>query len=93
MATDAFPDKDFSKNCYTHSVERLVGLAKLENARKTARDADPDLKANWAAARDWSEEKRYHLIEKPEAEALYTAIADVHMGCSHGSRHSGERAD
>ncbi|MBI1903161.1 MAG: hypothetical protein HYS13_18835 [Planctomycetia bacterium] len=27
MATDAFPDKDFSKNCYTHAVEKLVEMA------------------------------------------------------------------
>jgi hypothetical protein len=76
LATDAFPDKDFSKNCYTHAVVKLVGLAKLDGARKTAMDADPDLLTNWALARDWSEEKRYHSIDKAEAEALYTAIAD-----------------
>jgi len=76
LATDAFPDKDFSKNCYTHAVVKLVGLAKLEGARKTTMDADPDLLTNWALARDWSEEKRYHRIDKTEAEALYTAIAD-----------------
>ena len=28
MATDAFPDKEFSKNCYTHAIEKLVVLAK-----------------------------------------------------------------
>jgi hypothetical protein len=76
MGTDAFPDKEFSKNCYTHAVKRLVGLARLDGPRKTATDADPDLLTNWALARDWSEEKRYHRIDKTEAEALYTAIAD-----------------
>lgn len=76
MGTDAFPDKEFSKNCYTHAVEKLVGLAKLDGSRKTATDLDPDLLTNWALARDWSEEKRYHRIDKAEAEALYIAIAD-----------------
>ena len=80
MATDAFPDKEFSKNCYTHSVDKLVGLAKLQDELKNAGDADPDLRANWAVARDWSEEKRYHRIEKAEAEALYIAIADSAHG-------------
>lgn len=28
MATDAFPKKDFSKDCYTHAIEMLVKLAK-----------------------------------------------------------------
>ena len=80
MATDAFPDKEFSKNCYTHAVEKLVTLAKLDGLRKTATDADPDLLANWALARDWSEEKRYHRINRVEAEELYTAIADGTQG-------------
>jgi hypothetical protein len=80
MATDAFPDKEFSRNCYTHAVEKLVVLAKLDSARKTAMDADPDLLANWAVARDWSEEKRYHQIDRTEAETLYTAIANLSHG-------------
>jgi HEPN domain-containing protein len=80
LATDAFPDKEFSKNCYTHAVEKLVVLAKLDGALKTAAYADPDLLTNWALARDWSEEKRYHRIDKTEAEALYAAIADAVHG-------------
>jgi HEPN domain-containing protein len=76
MLTDAFPDKEFSKNCYTHSVERLVILAKLDAHRKVATDADPDLLGNWSITRDWSEQKRYHRISRTEAEELYTAITD-----------------
>ena len=76
MATDAFPDKEFSKNCYTHSIEKLVVLAKLVDARKTAMDADPYLESNWSVAKDWSEEKRYHRIDQREAEEIYAAIAD-----------------
>ena len=76
MATDAFPDKEFSKNCYTHALEKLVVLARLDGPRKAATDADPDLLANWTLARDWSEEKRYHRIDKAEAAVLYSAIAD-----------------
>ncbi len=72
--------KEFSKNCYTHAVEKLVGVAKLEGARKAAMDSDPDLLSNWALVRDWSEEKRYHRIDKTEAETLYTAIADAIHG-------------
>jgi hypothetical protein len=50
MGTDAFPDKEFSKNCYTHDVDRLVRLANLDGSRKTATDADPDLLINWGVA-------------------------------------------
>lgn len=80
METDAFPDKELSKNCYTHAIEKLVGQAKLDGQRKAATDVDPDLFANRALARDWSEEKRYHRIEQSEAEALFTAIADGEHG-------------
>ena len=80
MATDAFPEKEFSKDCYTHAVEKLVKLAKLDGPLTTAMDADPDLRANWPVARDWSEAKRYHRIDKTEAEALYAAIADDSHG-------------
>ena len=80
MTTDAFPDKEFSKNCYTHAVEKLVVLAKLDDDGRPRQAADPDLLANWAVVQDWSEEKRYHRIDKAEAEALYSAIADPAHG-------------
>lgn len=93
LATDAFPDKEFSKNCYTHAVEKLVGLAKLEGSRKAAMNADPDLLTNWALVRDWSEEKRYHRIDKTESECSTQPLPTPYTGYSHGSKHSGERAD
>lgn len=76
MATDAFPDKEFSKNCYTHSLEKLVGLAGLTGPFAAAWDSNPTLLANWAQTRDWSEEKRYHQVTQLEAETLYAAISD-----------------
>jgi HEPN domain-containing protein len=76
MATDAFPDKELSRNCYTHSIEKLVESAKLEDVWKIAMDADVDFEANWTTVKDWSEVKRYHIINKTEAEALYKAVAD-----------------
>lgn len=78
--TDAFPDKEFSRSCYTHAIEKLVALAKLDGPRKIATDADSELLANWAIARDWSEEKRYHRIDETEAKALYAAIANDEHG-------------
>ena len=72
--------KEFSRNCHTHDVEKLVGLARLEGARKTAGDADPEFSNNWVLAKDWSEERRYHRIDKAEAEALYAAIIDAVHG-------------
>ncbi len=70
------PEREFSKSCYTHAVEKLVGLAKLDSDRKVATQADLDLLANWALVANWSEEKRYHRIDRTEAEARYAAITE-----------------
>lgn len=80
LVTDAFPAIDFSKKCYTHAVGSLVGLASLDESLRIATSSDPDLLANWALTRDWTEQKRYHRIDQTEAEALYAAIADAAHG-------------
>lgn len=36
MATDAFPSRDFSRDCYTHSLDKLLAVSRLEDARKVA---------------------------------------------------------
>ena len=76
LATDAFPEKKFSENCYTHAIDKLVGLAKLELKLQSATAADPDLATNWSLTLDWNEAKRYHGMAQAEAEMLYNAIAD-----------------
>ncbi len=80
MATDAFPGKELSRNCYTHAIETLVKQARLDDVLKLATDTDRDFESNWAAANNWNEEKRYHRINKAEAVALYDAIADGEHG-------------
>jgi AbiV family abortive infection protein len=80
MGRDAFPSKDLSKNCYTHSVQDLIKVADLEVTLTRARSLDVDLEANWSTVKDWSEQKRYHLIEQSDAESLYNAISDAKSG-------------
>ncbi len=55
-------------------------MAKLDSALKSAMISDPNLLTNWALARDWSEEMRYHRIGQAESEAIFTAIADAAHG-------------
>ncbi|MFN0054862.1 MAG: DNA-binding protein [Planctomycetales bacterium] len=80
METDAFPDKEFSKNCYTHGIEKLVQLAGLKDARDAAVKADPDLAKHWGIVKDWTEEKRYHYVQDLEANQLWAAISDPQHG-------------
>lgn len=77
MATDAFPPKDFSKDCYTHALGKLLGLAGLDAALAAS---NAELKANWGLSKDWSELKRYHLIGEAEARAMVDAIEDAAHG-------------
>ena len=80
METDAFPDKRFSENCYTHDVRKLIVVAKLESLWDAARADNPILAENWLLAVNWSEQKRYHRISRIEAEELYAAIVDDEHG-------------
>ena len=80
MATDAFLEKEFSRQCYTHSLEELLKLAGLDTVLDAARRADPILRNNWGVAKDWTEAKRFHRIPEIEAKALYAAIADPSHG-------------
>jgi len=77
MGTDAFPTKDFSKDCYTHILTKLLDLAGLDAALATSH---ANMKANRGVTKDWSEQKRYHRITEVEARALVNAIEDVEYG-------------
>ena len=80
MATDEFPDKDFSRDCYTHGLEKLVKLSRLEPSRDATATANPNFLAHWVIVKDWSEQKRYHRVAEAEARLLYTAVADIPNG-------------
>ncbi len=77
MATDAFPAKNFSRDCYTHDLEDLPELAGLDAALAAS---NVDLKTNWVLTKDWSEQRRYHRITEVEARALVDAIEDAAHG-------------
>lgn len=80
LATDEFPEKNFSTNCWTHNLTQLVSLAGL----KTLLDADPDVSLNWTIVKDWNETVRYDLKGAPDAqtkaEELYRAVTDATHG-------------
>ena len=80
MVTDAFPEKKFSANCYTHAIEDLIAVAGLKANWNMARATDSVLGGYWAIVGDWSEHARYNRIDEVEAKELYEAIADVNHG-------------
>ena len=80
MATDAFPDKEFSRKCYTHELKQLFKRAGLTTAFDAALAADPRLRSNWLVVDDWSEAYRYERADEVEARTLFEAISDPAHG-------------
>lgn len=80
MATDAFPERKFSENCWTHDLEKLIALAGLKSAWDAVIKADPVLWNYWEIVEEWSEQKRYHRITEAEAKGLYDAVSDATHG-------------
>jgi len=74
-----FPPKEkVARDLYSHNLSTLLDLAGLKTAMDTA--ADATLKAYWNVAKDWSEQSRYNLPERQNAEQLYAAVADPRHG-------------
>jgi hypothetical protein len=75
-----FDDKRFSEKCWTHDLIQFVDLAGLKVMLAADTAADPDLRDNWDASKDWSESSRYVRTAKADAEELYNAITDKKHG-------------
>jgi HEPN domain-containing protein len=79
--SDEWPERDFSKNCWTHALDDLLKLARLQEELETVAKKDAVFANNWAVAKDWTEKARYNL-DKAESDAkpLYDAIAEANHG-------------
>ncbi len=74
-----FKDRNYLKSladCWTHELDKLVGLAGLTGELGTACGANPTLRGYWGVAKDWRETSRYERKAKSEAEELYEAITN-----------------
>lgn len=69
-----FPDRERTKDSYTHDLRKLVKLANLEPQRIERASMDPAFSANWDLVAKWSEESRYEFWTQQDAEALIKAI-------------------
>ena len=76
-----FPrDRQFTQDCYTHDIEKLVKTAGLKQLQQDDVDADQQLELNWAIAKDWDESARYDRNTQTAAEELIKAIIDPDHG-------------
>ncbi|MEG4348974.1 HEPN domain-containing protein [Microcoleus sp. LAD1_D5] len=74
-----FPDKKTVMDSYTHDLEKLVKVAKLDKELRSLLD-DPNFSVGWLEVRDWSEESRYQIHSQQKALDIYLAITDPTHG-------------
>lgn len=69
-----FPDKSRATKVFVHKIPELVALARLGNDLKQAQDTISKFDAGWEIVCRWTEESRYSIWTKDDAEALIDAI-------------------
>ena len=74
-----FPDKKTVMDSYTHDLEKLVKVAKLDTQLKSLL-SDNVFSVGWLIVKDWSEESRYQTHDRQKARAIYEAITDPNHG-------------
>ena len=80
VKAEDFPDKQLTKDSYTHDIQGLARAAKLDVAAKARESIDPMFSENWVTVRDWDEGARYVIWPEPEAREMYRAVNDPQTG-------------
>jgi HEPN domain-containing protein len=76
-----FPDLQTVRDSYTHSLQKLLRVAVLEQNMQNDWQTQPRLQSNWAIVTRWSEQTRYqHHITQATAQALYEAVIENQTG-------------
>lgn len=70
-----FPDKNRAGKIFIHRLPELAKLAILDADLAAATQANSKLAASWLLVSNWTEESRYSVWTKNEAEAIIKAIA------------------
>ncbi len=72
---NTIPEPKKVNDIYKHKLDRLIGIAELNEHLKRQRKSDPDFEARWNVVKDWSPERRYQLgVTHREANDLIDAI-------------------
>jgi HEPN domain-containing protein len=69
-----FPDPR-SRDLFTHNLENLGSIVKLDTDFKRARAENAGLRTAWDIVVKWSEASRYREYDRDSAEALIDAVA------------------
>jgi len=69
-----FPDKNLTQDSYVHDLGKLVKLADRSSELVKAMRDNPRLTTIWDVVKAWTEQSRYSVCGKEEAEAIIDAI-------------------
>lgn len=75
-----YPNKEVALKCYTHNIETLVEVARLQLQRKSDVAGAPALGHNWLILKDWNETARYQSWTEQQARNLVSAVTDTTHG-------------
>lgn len=77
---ESWPPKNVDKSHYTHDLEKLLLTAGLKNDQQL--ETDGNLKTNWLAVSDWSEESRYeNNVKNRKRGNCWTQSPILRVGC------------
>ena len=75
-----FPDKDRVQRSYSHKPAELIKVAGLVDELQAAIQLDGGLRASWTIVVNWSEQSRYAIWNRGDADAMMTAVASRKAG-------------
>jgi hypothetical protein len=75
-----FPDKARVNNSYVHKPGDLLNVANLSGLFQQARQANPKLQASWNVVNNWSEQSRYTIWSRADADAMIDSVGKPQDG-------------
>jgi HEPN domain-containing protein len=75
-----FPDRNGAGKIFTHRLTELAKLANLDAELGLGFVASPRFQANWIQACSWTEESRYSVWKRNDAEEMVDVITNRNDG-------------
>ncbi|PJE51570.1 MAG: DNA-binding protein [Candidatus Yanofskybacteria bacterium CG10_big_fil_rev_8_21_14_0_10_36_16] len=74
------PKKSVYQKLYSHDLNDLLSVSGIKWAFDKRAGKDKGFESNWSTVKDWTEESRYGICKKTDAEALINSIKDRRKG-------------
>ena len=74
------PEPEHVRKVYTHNLDGLLRLARVEKQFEAARQSEQAFADYWNVVKDWSESSRYEFRGEKKAKDILRGISDPHNG-------------